>query len=350
MHADIDSEGGQHARQIQGRVRRLRHLRPSRGGQPDLPRALCAAAPRPGERRHRRVRRHHDPPLARDGATSPTPSTSATLDQLPGHIAIGHVALFDRGREPAAERAADSDRLRARADRGLPQRQPGQRRASCATSSFATGPSSSRAATPRSSCISTRARRRLVGRGCARRIGRAGQGAFSFVMLTQGSADRRSRSARLPAARARPPRRRLRRLLRDVRPGSDWRDLRARRRARRGAGHQRRRPSFAEAVSAGAAGALRVRARVLRPAGQLRVRQERERGPHRARTRCSRASRRSTPTSSCRSRTPACARRSATPTRRACRCEMGLIRNHYVGRTFIQPQQSIRHFGVQGSS
>jgi len=25
--------------------------------------------------------------------------------------------------------------------------------------------------------------------------------------------------------------------------------------------------------------------------------------------------------------------------------EMGLIRNHYVGRTFIEPQQSIRHFG-----
>jgi amidophosphoribosyltransferase len=27
--------------------------------------------------------------------------------------------------------------------------------------------------------------------------------------------------------------------------------------------------------------------------------------------------------------------------------EFGLIRNHYVGRTFIQPQQSIRHFGVR---
>jgi amidophosphoribosyltransferase len=26
---------------------------------------------------------------------------------------------------------------------------------------------------------------------------------------------------------------------------------------------------------------------------------------------------------------------------------MGLIRNHYVGRTFIEPQQSIRHFGVK---
>ena len=27
--------------------------------------------------------------------------------------------------------------------------------------------------------------------------------------------------------------------------------------------------------------------------------------------------------------------------------EMGLIRSHYVGRTFIEPQQTIRHFGVR---
>lgn len=27
--------------------------------------------------------------------------------------------------------------------------------------------------------------------------------------------------------------------------------------------------------------------------------------------------------------------------------ELGLIRNHYIGRTFIEPQQSIRHFGVK---
>ena len=27
--------------------------------------------------------------------------------------------------------------------------------------------------------------------------------------------------------------------------------------------------------------------------------------------------------------------------------DFGLIRNHYVGRTFIEPKQSIRHFGVK---
>jgi amidophosphoribosyltransferase len=27
--------------------------------------------------------------------------------------------------------------------------------------------------------------------------------------------------------------------------------------------------------------------------------------------------------------------------------EFGLVRNHYVGRTFIEPRQSIRHFGVR---
>ena len=48
-----------------------------------------------------------------------------------------------------------------------------------------------------------------------------------------------------------------------------------------------------------------------------------------------------------RSPTPACAPRSASPRSRALPMKMGLIRNHYVGRTFIQPQQSIRHFSVR---
>ena len=33
--------------------------------------------------------------------------------------------------------------------------------------------------------------------------------------------------------------------------------------------------------------------------------------------------------------------------RRGIPFELGLIRNHYVGRTFIEPEESIRHFGVK---
>ena len=51
--------------------------------------------------------------------------------------------------------------------------------------------------------------------------------------------------------------------------------------------------------------------------------------------------------SSSRCRTPACRPRSASPSERGMPFEMGLIRSHYVGRTFIEPQQSIRHFGVR---
>ena len=60
-----------------------------------------------------------------------------------------------------------------------------------------------------------------------------------------------------------------------------------------------------------------------------------------------RARRRRRPTSSCRCPTRGVfaalgyARESGLP------FEIGLIRNHYVGRTFIEPKQSIRHFGVR---
>ena len=57
----------EHARQVQGRVRRLRHLRSPRSGQHDLPRAVRAAAPRAGERRHRRVGRRAGPVSRGDG-------------------------------------------------------------------------------------------------------------------------------------------------------------------------------------------------------------------------------------------------------------------------------------------
>ena len=56
----------------------------------------------------------------------------------------------------------------------------------------------------------------------------------------QGSDDRRARSARFPSAGARQARRRVGDLLRNVRARSDWRDLRARRRAWRSRGPQQR--------------------------------------------------------------------------------------------------------------
>ena len=50
-----------------------------------------------------------------------------------GHIAIGHTRYSTAGESRLQERAADSDRLRARPDRHRPQRQSRQRAASCAT-------------------------------------------------------------------------------------------------------------------------------------------------------------------------------------------------------------------------
>ena len=99
----------------------------------------------------------------------------------------------------------------------------------------------------------------------------------------QEPAHRRERPSRIPPARARAPRRCLDRLLRDVRARPDRRHIRARRRAGRAARHQRRRTALDQAVPAAAALALRVRARLLRQAGQLRLRPQRERSAHRSR-------------------------------------------------------------------
>src|ERR1700745_3084040 len=46
-------------------------------------------------------------------------------------------------------------------------------------------------------------------------------------------------------------------------------------------------------------------------------------------------------TSGCRGPSPAC------PPARVAPFEMGIIRNHYVGRTFIQPTQGVRELGVR---
>ena len=56
---------------------------------------------------------------------------------------------------------------------------------------------------------------------------------------------------------------------------------------------------------------------------------------------------RSMPTSSSRSPIRACRRRSAMPQELGLPFELGIIRNHYVGRTFIEPSDQIRHLGVR---
>ncbi len=61
----------------------------------------------------------------------------------------------------------------------------------------------------------------------------------------------------------------------------------------------------------------------------------------------SRARRRPPPTSSCRCPIPACRPRSAIAQASGIPFELGIIRNHYVGRTFIEPTQQIRQLGVR---
>ena len=74
---------------------------------------------------------------------------------------------------------------------------------------------------------------------------------------------------------------------------------------------------------AGAAGALHLRARVFRAARQLRVRPQRERGPHRAWPRARARAVTSTPTWSSRCPTRACAPRWDSRSSPACRCGWG---------------------------
>ena len=53
------------------------------------------------------------------------------------------------------------------------------------------------------------------------------------------------------------------------------------------------------------------------------------------------------PTSWCRCPTAECSGAIGYSRESGLPYDIGLIRNHYVGRTFIEPQQSIRHFGVR---
>ena len=98
-----------------GRLRRLRRLGPRRGGrQAHLLRPLRAAAPRPGVGRHRGQRRLARSSSTRTWAWSPRSSTSATCTSLRGHLAIGHCRYSTTGVQRVGERPADLPRHRDR--------------------------------------------------------------------------------------------------------------------------------------------------------------------------------------------------------------------------------------------
>ena len=190
--------------------------------------------------------------------------------------------LLDGRVEPHRERPADARRLLARAVRDRPQRQPGQRQRAAR-----------RAGAPgRDLPVHLRHRghrpplRAVEGRDGGRRGDRGPHRRPRRLLAGddhEGSARRRARSARLPAARPRPAGRGRGRLLRDLRARSDRRHLRPRRRAGRGADRLEAGRQVGQAVPAAAALALRLRARLLRAARQLRVRPQRQRGADRVR-------------------------------------------------------------------
>ena len=92
---------------------------------------------------------------------------------------------------------------------------------------------------------------------------------------------------------------------------------------------------------------VHLRVRVLRAPRLHARRRQRVRSAQAPRPHARARSARSTPTWSSPCPTAASPRRSAIRRSPASRSSSGLIRSHYVGRTFIEPQSSIRHFGVR---
>ena len=145
-----------------------------------------------------------------------------TLQTLPGHIAIGHTRYSTAG-ESKLENAQPFLIDCAHGQIAVaPQRQPRQR----ARAARRAGPQridfsdeQRHGSHPAPLCTIEGG----VGRRGAQRIHRPGPRRVLARPADQEPADRRARSSRVPAARARPPRRRLDRLLRDVRPRLDRR-------------------------------------------------------------------------------------------------------------------------------
>ena len=186
--------------------------------------------------------------------------------------------------------------------------------------------------------------------GAARGGGRERDGTASRAPSRSSRSPRGSsrlpRPARLPAALLGRHRRRLGPRLRDLRPRPRRRRVRARGRARRARRDRQDGVRSSQAVPKKRRRALRLRVHLLRPARHDASRASGARGPYAH----GRAARRGAPVEadlvipvpdSARPAAIGFARASGIPF-----CE-GLIKNRYVGRTFIQPDQGIREQGIR---
>ena len=281
-------------------------------------------------------------------ASSPRSSTRTTFRHLPGHIAIGHTRYSTTGSSAQGERAA-SFASKALTDRSRwVTTATCQRRDRCATTSRSTASARDRRPTP-SDRRAARLRRPAPVAGARldatmRRLA----GAYCLVALRRGFAYRHARPttafARSASASSR---QRLGHRLRDLRARPPRRRLRARSGARRGRRRRRDGCTPPRRCRAAARRPLHLRVHLLRPPRQhlagnellhpLRVRMGQRAGPASARR------------SRHRHRRPGLRHAAAIgysqslghPLRR------GAVKNRYVGRTFIQPDQRMREQGVQ---
>ena len=157
----------------------------------------------------------------------------------------------------------------------------------------------------------------------------------------------RARPLGLPAPRARPARRRAHRLLGDLRPRPDRRGVRARRRAGRAGGRStatacaRSTPSRPSRRASASSSTSTSRGRTARSSAATSWRRACSSGRQLAREAPADADIVVPVPDSGMGAALGYSQESGLP------FEWGLIRNHYVGRTFIEPKQSIRSFGVK---
>ena len=328
-------------------MRRVRHLRPSRRRRDHRARPARAPASRPGSRRHRLASTASaSTPSAASASSATHFSRREVIDRLPGNAAIGHVRYSTTGETILR----NVQPLFAELDAG----------------GFAVGHNGNltngltlrrelvRDGAIMQSTTDTEVILHLVARSRRNRFIdrfidglRQLEGAYAFVGADQQEADRRARPARHPPAGARRTRRLSDPRVGDLRARHHRREIRARRRERRGRRVRRGRRALAQAVPADGGRAPASsntsisRGRIPIVGGRAVYDVRKTMGAQLAREAPADADV-IVPVPD--SGVPAAigyAQESGIP------YELGIIRNHYVGRTFIEPTQQIRELGVR---